>query len=127
MSIQKRARLVPWVAVFALMALVVVGTVPSLAATSTQKLAQLNVRGPGQTMNATNSTVGVGTGQTFQVDMTNKSPGNSNFNTATVTTPLCAPATSGTCPTQNFFITSATMSAGPVGNKWTVTWKNENG
>src|SRR5215203_5038777 len=107
MSIQKRAKLVPWLAAFAVMVMVAMLTVPSLAATSTpMKSGVMEVRGPTADGTTTNhdSYVKLGTAKVFSVKLTNGTPsGNSSFLSATITTPLRAPATS---ETQNFSFTA---------------------
>jgi VCBS repeat-containing protein len=132
MSIQKRAKLVPWLAAFAVMVMVAMLTVPSLAATSTpMKSGVMEVRGPTADGTTTNhdSYVKLGTAKVFSVKLTNGTPsGNSSFLSATITTPLRAPATS---ETQNFSFTAGNDTRVSLdtaaGTAWTATWLDVNG
>ena len=79
MSIQKRAKLLPWVAAFAVAALVAILTVPSLAAPTGTKYYMWSVSPSGSS-----DPVAVGSSQTFTVSIKNTSPKQSSSNISSV-------------------------------------------
>jgi hypothetical protein len=84
MSIQKRAKLVPWLASFAVLVLVAILAVPSLAAPTGTKYYKYSV---------SPTSVETGTTQTFTVSITNTSPKQSSSNISSVSVQVPSPLT----------------------------------
>ena len=133
MSIQKRAKLVPWIAGFAVLALVAILAVPGFAASTVQKQASLDVVGPlGQSGDKVSSLTGPGSLKLFKATISNKTPGNSNFNSAAITVPTCSP---GPCTSsnQNIYVSNATVSSvasesnNGTNSKVTLWWMDSTG
>jgi hypothetical protein len=97
------------------MILVVLGAIPSQAVSPTNKLFSIDVTGPAATSTSTTSYALAGASQTFKVKLTNQTPGSSNFQSAIISTPLCAPSP-GCGSTQNFYVTNGSVNRAESNN-----------
>ena len=108
MSKQMRAKLTPWIAALALLALVALTAVPGFAASPTNKLFTIDVAGPSQTIPVPGNSVALaGADQTFKFKITNQTPGSSNMQSAILSAPIKAPSTAAA---QNIFVKTADVN-----------------